>query len=49
MNKEEWIKIFRSMPSIERKGLIIKKMKALGIELGSRIPNKNIIIKKFMN
>ena len=40
LNKKERIKIFRSMSSIERKALIIKKMKALGIEVGSGIPNK---------
>ena len=40
MNKEERIKKFRSMSSIERKDLILKKMKALGIEVGSGVPNK---------
>ena len=28
------------MSSLERKALILKKMKALGIEVGSGIPNK---------
>ena len=28
------------MSSIERKKLILKKMKALGIEIGSGVPNK---------
>ena len=40
MNKKERIKIFNSMSSIERQELIIKKMKALGIEVGSGVPNK---------
>ena len=41
MNKEERIKRFRSMSSMQRKELILKKMKEKGIELGSGIPNKN--------
>ena len=40
MNKEELKKNFKSMSSTERKALILKKMKALGIEVGSGIPNK---------
>ena len=40
MNKEELTKNFKSMSSTERKALILKKMKALGIEVGSGIPNK---------
>ena len=40
MNKEERIKKFKSMSSFERKVLILKKMKAKGIELGSGVPNK---------
>ena len=40
MNKEERIKRFRSMSSIQRQELILKKMKERGIELGSGIPNK---------
>ncbi len=40
MNKEELTKKFKSMTSRERKALIFKKMKALGIEVGSGIPNK---------
>ena len=40
MNKEERIKKFKSMSRIERKELILKKMKAKGIEVGSGIPNK---------
>jgi len=40
VNKEERIKLFKSMSSIERKELILKKMKDKGIEVGSGIPNK---------
>ena len=39
-NKEERKNRFKSMSSNERKALILKKMKTLGIELGSGIPNK---------
>ena len=40
MIKEERIKIFKSMSSIQRQELILKKMNERGIELGSGIPNK---------
>ena len=40
MRKEERKKRFKSMSSIERQKLILKKMKELGIEVGSGIPNK---------
>ena len=40
MNKEERIKRFKSLSSNERQKLILKKMKAVGIEVGSGIPNK---------
>ena len=40
MKKEERIKKFKSTSRIERKELILKKMKAKGIEVGSGIPNK---------
>ena len=40
MNKEERTKRFQSMSSIERKKLILKKMQALGIEVGSGVPYK---------
>ena len=40
MNKEERIKRFKSMSSIERQELILKKMRERGIEVGSGIPNK---------
>ena len=40
MNKAERRKRFYSMSSIKRQKLILKKMKAKGIEVGSGIPNK---------
>ena len=40
MNKKERIKRFKSMTSIQRQELILKKMKEKGIEVGSGIPNK---------
>ena len=40
MNKEERIKRFKSLSSIQRQELILKKMKEKGIEVGSGIPNK---------
>tara|TARA_A100001035_G_C27544612_1_gene391250 strand:- start:383 stop:580 length:198 start_codon:yes stop_codon:yes gene_type:complete len=40
MYKKERIKHFKSMSSIERQELILKKMKDKGIEVGSGIPNK---------
>ena len=40
MNKEARTKRFKSMSSIERQELILKKMKTLGIEVGSGIPEK---------
>ena len=40
MNKEERIKRFKSMSSIQRQELILKKMKERGIGVGSGIPNK---------
>ena len=40
MKKEERIKRFKSMSSIQRQELILKKMKERGIEVGSGIPNK---------
>ena len=41
MNKEERTKRFKSLSSSERKDLILKKMKEIGLEPGSGIPNKN--------
>ena len=40
MNKEERTKRFKSMSSLQRQELIIKKMKERGIKVGSGIPNK---------
>ena len=40
MNKEERTKRFKSMTSLQRQELILKKMKEIGIEVGSGIPNK---------
>ena len=40
MNKKERIKRFNTMSSIQRKELILKKMKEKGIEVGSGIPDK---------
>ena len=40
MNKEERVKRFKSMSSIERQKLILKKMKNMGLEVGSGISNK---------
>ena len=40
MDKAERAKQYRSMSSIERQKLILKKMKERGIEVGSGIPNK---------
>ena len=40
MNRALRIKRFKSMSSSERQELILKKMKAKGIEVGSGVPNK---------
>ena len=40
MNKEERKQRFKSVSSSERKSLILEKMKSIGIEVGSGIPNK---------
>ena len=40
VNREERKKRFRSMSSCQRRALILKKMKAKGIEVGSGVPNK---------
>jgi len=40
VNKEERLKIFKSMSSMQRQELILKKMKERGIEVGSGTPNK---------
>ena len=41
LDKEERKKKYKSMSSQERQELILKKMKARGIEVGSGVPNKN--------
>ena len=40
MNREERIKRFKSLSSRERQKLILTKMKAKRIEVGSGVPNK---------
>ena len=40
LNKEEIRKKYKSMSSQERQDLILKKMKAKGIEVGSGVTNK---------
>jgi len=40
MNKEERVKRFKFMSSIERQKLILQKMKNIGLKVGSGIPNK---------
>ena len=40
LNKEERIKKFKTLSSMQRQKLILKKMKEKGIEVGSGIPNK---------
>ena len=41
LDKEERRKKYKSMSSQERQELILKKMKAKRIEIGSGVPNKN--------
>ena len=40
MNKKKRIEFFRSMSSDQRKKLILEKMKAKNIKVGSGVPNK---------
>ena len=40
MNKEARRKLFKSLTSEQRKELILKKMKAKGIKVGSGVPDK---------
>jgi len=40
VNKEERTKRFKTMSSMQRQELILKKMKEKGIDVGSGIPNK---------
>ena len=41
LDKKKRIKFFKSMNSQQRKELILKKMKAKNIKVGSGIPNKS--------
>ena len=41
MDKKKRVEIFRSMNSDQRKELILEKMKAKNIIVGSGVPNKN--------
>ena len=41
MDKKKRIEIFRSMTSDQRKKLILEKMRAKNIQVGSGVPNKN--------
>ena len=41
LDKEERRKKYKSMSSQERQELILKKMKARGIKVGSGVPHKN--------
>ena len=40
MNKEERLKLFKSLSRSERQELILRKMKAKGIKVGSGVLNK---------
>ena len=40
MNKEERLKLFKSLSRNERQELILRKMKAKGIKIGSGVLNK---------
>ncbi len=40
MDKKKRLEFFRSMTSEQRKELILKKMKAKNIKVGSGVPNK---------
>ena len=40
MKKEARIKMFKSLTTEQRQELILKKMKAKGIEVGSGVPDK---------
>jgi len=41
LDKKKRIEFFRSMTSDQRKELILKKMKAKNIKVGSGVPNKS--------
>jgi len=49
VNKEERTKRFKSMTSMQRQELILKKMKERGIKVGVEFLIKNMIAKRFMN
>ena len=40
LNKKKRLELFRSLNSEQRKELILKKMKAKNIKVGSGVPNK---------
>ena len=40
LNKKKRLELFRSLNSEQRKDLILKKMKAKNIKVGSGVPNK---------
>ena len=41
LNKKKRLELFRSLNSEQRKELILKKMKAKNIKVGSGVPNKS--------
>tara|TARA_B100000212_G_scaffold338981_1_gene316538 strand:+ start:549 stop:764 length:216 start_codon:yes stop_codon:yes gene_type:complete len=41
LDKKKRIEYFKSLSSEQRKELILNKMKAKGIDVGSGVPNKN--------
>ena len=41
LNKKKRLELFRSLNSEQRKDLILKKMKAKNIKVGSGVPNKS--------
>ena len=49
MNKEERRKKYKSMTSQQRQELILEKMKAKGIQVGSGVPDKKYDIERFMS
>jgi len=46
VNKKERIKRYKSLSSMQRQELILKKMKEKGIEVGSGVPNKKYCSKE---
>ena len=44
MDKKKRIELFRSMNSDQRKKLILDKMKAKNIKVGSGVPNKTYLV-----